>query len=126
MPRPKKRQRVGYTNALKRKPTQYVTLSELKFPLPGPWVVVTDAIDPKKTINLRRAFPLRMWSDSIFQGPDDTPTSTDGLRRSLKMEPSRIATLLPFLEKIEEVKQLGHIVGGHGLLRSLKGCPQQC
>ena len=88
-------------------------------------MVVTDAIDPTKIPNLRRTFPLRMWSDSIFQGPDDTPTSTDGLRRSLKMEPSRIAALLPFLEKTEEVKQLGHIVGGHGLLRSLKRCPQQ-
>lgn len=110
---------------LKRKPTQYITLSELKFPLPGPWVVVTDAIDPTKITNLRRTFPLRMWSEQIFQGPEDTATSTDGLRRYLKVEPSSIDGLIPFLNKIDEIKEPGHVVGGHGFIRSFKGCPRQ-
>lgn len=120
MPRPKKKQRVGYANILKKKQRQYITLSELTFPLPGPWVIVTDAIDPISS--LRRTYPLRLWLEQIFQGPSDTATSTDGLRRYLKLKPESLRGLIPFLKKLDEVKQPGHIVSSHEDSVSIATC----
>ena len=41
------------------------------------------------------------------------------------MAPDELKVLNQFLRHLECVKQPGHVVGGHSLLGSLKGCMQQ-
>lgn len=96
--------------------------SDLKFPLPGAWTIVSDAT---KVVNIRRKYPRCMWTEQIFQGPDDTASNVDGLRRYCKVTPGCIRALVPFLRGLEAVKESSHVIGGHALIRSFDGCGKQ-
>lgn len=99
--------------------------ADLKFPLPGAWTIVSDAVDPKMVVKLRRKYPSGMWTERIFQGPDDTASTVDGLRRYCKVTARSIRALVPFLRGLEAVKESSHVIGGHALIRSFKGCGKQ-
>eukprot|EP00603_Paraphysomonas_imperforata_P005138 CAMPEP_0114435292 /NCGR_PEP_ID=MMETSP0103-20121206/12751_1 /TAXON_ID=37642 ORGANISM="Paraphysomonas imperforata, Strain PA2" /NCGR_SAMPLE_ID=MMETSP0103 /ASSEMBLY_ACC=CAM_ASM_000201 /LENGTH=224 /DNA_ID=CAMNT_0001605305 /DNA_START=17 /DNA_END=688 /DNA_ORIENTATION=+ len=123
----KKKQKSGRKNALKRiAASRVIALKDLKFPLSLPWVIVRDAIpEGTKVANLRKKYPGYAWTESIFQRREDTATSVDGLRRYLRVNSGSIRAVTPLLKTLEKVKEPEHIVGGHALIRSLRGCGKQ-
>ena len=45
--------------------------------------------------------------------------------RSKKLKRNNIPCLIPFLDRLEAVKEKDHVLGGFSLIRSLEGCPKQ-